>query len=53
MIKREAINLFLKSNMLSLNECNNANDQAELFVKFLNRLHCQNMITIEQLKKWC
>ncbi len=52
MIKREVLNLFLKTNQTAINECTSGTAQQELYKRFLSRLHSQGTITIEQLTNW-
>lgn len=52
MIKRDVLNLFLKTNKTAINECTNGVEQQDLYKRFLSRLHSQGTITLEQLIKW-
>lgn len=52
MIKRDALTLFMQSNQQAINDCKGSYEQSELWIWFLNRLHKQKLITVEQINKW-
>lgn len=52
MIKRDALILFMQLNQQSINDCQTDYEQAELWIRFLNRLNNQKLITVEQINKW-
>lgn len=52
MIKREALELFMSSCQMQINECRSFEEQDNLMKNFLKRLLDAGKITPEQYEKW-
>lgn len=52
MIKREALNLFIQSNRMAINECKSFDEQETLYKNFLIRLLDSGKITLDQYSNW-